>query len=291
MTLTQTKKVVTLTVTPTAKTWNSDDTTPAEFTVTANGEWSVTSSKNLDWADVVKGDGIITVTPKDANTSQAARKATLTVTHSGDNTKTVSINLTQKKAGGTEKEYNKLNTATTKIATSNSYSSVTNKDCANNLTEYGSYPSTAKWSINLGAAQTSEPAGLWLGSNSNNKSKMTLGNGKISGASEIATALDVKTTDTYYAALVCHTDFANITKVTVANSGTNNTGKPAKITLLMSTDEGKSYSKVAQQTFTASQINTFTISVPSASARFAIVFNATEYFAVKVPVVTFHTTD
>ena len=106
ITLTQTKKVATLTVTPTSKTWNSDDTTPAEFTVIANGDWSVTPSQNLDWAEVVKGDGIITVTPKDANTSsESAREATLTVIHSGDNTKTVSINLTQKKSGGETKTY------------------------------------------------------------------------------------------------------------------------------------------------------------------------------------------
>lgn len=106
ITLTQTKKGATLTVTPTSKTWNSDDTTPAEFTVIANGDWSVTPSQNLDWAEVVKGDGIITVTPKDANTSsEAAREATLTVIHSGDNTKTVSINLTQKKSGGETKTY------------------------------------------------------------------------------------------------------------------------------------------------------------------------------------------
>lgn len=153
ITLTQTKKGATLTVTPTSKTWNSDDTTPAEFTVIANGDWSVTPSQNLDWAEVVKGDGIITVTPKDANTSsEAAREATLTVIHSGDNTKTVSINLTQKKSGGETKTYQHV--FNEKPST------------GNNITLSG-----VKWNIsatNLKGYNSMNYAGVQFGSKENN---------------------------------------------------------------------------------------------------------------------------
>lgn len=91
-----------LSVTPTSKTWASDETDAAVFTVTTNTEgvkdWSV-SPTTLDWATVAfdKNAGTITVTPKDANTAKTANEATLTVTHSAG-TLSETITLTQKGA-------------------------------------------------------------------------------------------------------------------------------------------------------------------------------------------------
>ena len=95
--------VPSLTVTPTSKTWASNETDAAVFTVTTNTEgengWTV-SYDEINWATIAvdKAKGTITVTPKDANTTEAAREATLTVTHlAGTLSKT--ITLTQKAKG------------------------------------------------------------------------------------------------------------------------------------------------------------------------------------------------
>ena len=94
-----------LSVTPTSKTWESDEKDPAVFKVKTNtaGEkdWSV-SPETLDWAkiDVDKDAGTITVTPKGANKTDAAYEATLTVTHAAG-TLSETITLTQKKAAST----------------------------------------------------------------------------------------------------------------------------------------------------------------------------------------------
>lgn len=91
-----------LAVDHTSKTWESDETDAAVFTVTTNAEgvkdWSV-SPTTLDWATIAvdKNAGTITVTPKDANTAETANEATLTVTHSAG-TLSETITLTQKGA-------------------------------------------------------------------------------------------------------------------------------------------------------------------------------------------------
>lgn len=92
-----------LTVSPTSKTWANDEVDAATFTVTTNTEgekgWTV-SPETLDWAEITvnKTAGTITVTPKDVNTSDTAREATLKVTHDADNSVTETIKLTQKAA-------------------------------------------------------------------------------------------------------------------------------------------------------------------------------------------------
>lgn len=94
-----------LSVTPTSKTWASEETDAAIFTVTTNTEgvngWSV-SPTTLDWAtiDVDKANGTITVTPKDANTAETSNEATLIVSHSAG-TLSKTITLTQSPAGST----------------------------------------------------------------------------------------------------------------------------------------------------------------------------------------------
>ena len=98
-----------LSVSPTSKTWASDETTAAVFNVTTNTEgekdWSV-SSENLDWAtiDIDKTEGTITVTPNGPNNEEIANEATLTVTHSADINLSKTITLTQKGTGSTSKE-------------------------------------------------------------------------------------------------------------------------------------------------------------------------------------------
>ena len=97
-----------LSVTPTSKTWASNETGDAVFTVTTNTEgekdWSVTPT-SLDWATVAvdKNAGTITVTPKDENSTKTARKATLTVNHSAG-TLSKTITLTQSAAGAAEEK-------------------------------------------------------------------------------------------------------------------------------------------------------------------------------------------
>lgn len=92
-----------LSVTPTSKTWASNETDAAVFTVTTNTEgekdWSV-SPTTLGWATVAvdKNAGTITVTPKEANTAKTANEAKLTVSHSAGNL-SETITLTQKAAG------------------------------------------------------------------------------------------------------------------------------------------------------------------------------------------------
>lgn len=97
-----------LSVTPTSKTWASNEKDAAVFTVTTNtaGEkdWTV-SPTTLGWATIAidKTAGTITVTPNDVNTADTAREATLTVTHSAG-TLSKTITLTQSAAGTTSKE-------------------------------------------------------------------------------------------------------------------------------------------------------------------------------------------
>ncbi|MGM9788187.1 MAG: hypothetical protein ACI3ZF_04695 [Candidatus Cryptobacteroides sp.] len=116
-----------LIVSPTSKTWASDETDAATFTVTTNTEgendWTVTPT-TLDWATIAvdKTTGTITVTPKDANTTDTAYEATLTVSHSAG-TLSEEITLTQNAAssGSTGKSLSFKLDATTTGSSSSSY--------------------------------------------------------------------------------------------------------------------------------------------------------------------------
>ncbi|MGN0208315.1 MAG: chitobiase/beta-hexosaminidase C-terminal domain-containing protein, partial [Paludibacteraceae bacterium] len=183
----------------------------------------------------------------------------------------------------------KLNTATTTIATTNSYSSIKATACASD--DKTSEVTTADWKITLGSKQTNSPAGLWLGANSKNGSKETLGNGEFPEATAIATAVGAKTTDTYYTALIGETDFINISKINVS-CNSYGTKTPSQLWILASEDKGVTWS-VAATTTDVKTDETFTFEIPRASARFAFVFyyNSTSVFTVKVPVLTFYKTE
>jgi hypothetical protein len=68
-----------LEVTPLSKTWAYDDTTPAEFSVTAkNGTWDY-NPKTLEWVTISRTDNGLTVTPKGENSSEDAYQGIITV--------------------------------------------------------------------------------------------------------------------------------------------------------------------------------------------------------------------
>lgn len=218
-----------------------------------------------------------------------ARSAVIVLSYTGADNVEVTVNQAAGPSSGggpTEKEYYKLNTTSTPVGTSNTYDAYTSISCANNLASYGTYPSTATWSTTCGSKQSN--TSFWWGSNSKQSSKMNLGNGSVSGASAIATALGVNTSDTYYSALICSTAFANISKVVMTRT-TPGGNAPSNVYLLYTTDDGVNYTLAGTQSDGATV--TFTIASPVASAKYAIVIKCSGYCQYKDPIITFHTTD
>ena len=129
-------------LTPTSKTWASDETDKAVFTVTTNTEgekdWSVTYDA-IEWATIAvdKTAGTIAVTPNDANTTDTAREATLTVTHSSG-TLSKTITLTQSAAGAAVKTYQHVFTAKPSTGNNVTLSGVSWNITATNLNGYNS---------------------------------------------------------------------------------------------------------------------------------------------------------
>lgn len=187
------------------------------------------------------------------------------------------------KPAGAETIYYVLNTASTKVATSTTYAAYKDQTCASDNSS--STLQSATWSVTLGSMNS---AGLWLGSNNKQKAKMILSNGSVTGASAIATALGVETSATYYAALICNTDFANISKVILTRSGVAGTA-PSNVYLLYSTDSGTTYTLAGTES--DAETITYTIDSPVESARYAIVIKSTGYCQYKVPVLTFYSKD
>lgn len=280
-------------VTEYAITFSQPSETGCSIAVTVGGA-SISSGDSFEEGTVVTleataGDGyefsawtVTGATPADAS----AATTTFTVGSTD-----VEISASFVEAAPTEKEYYILDAQTTTIATSNSYAAVSNASCATGLSNPGSYPSTASWSITLGSKQTNSPSGLWWGSNSGQKAKMILSNGNIAGASAIATALGVTTSATYYAALICSTSFANISRVDVTIRGTGG-ATSGTIYLLRSTDGGTTYSKVGEASYSSGNLTpSFTIASPATSAIYALAFHVTAWGSIKAPVVTFYTLD
>lgn len=100
----------TLSVDQTSKVWAADATDAFVVKVTVNsegGDWKVTPTA-LDWASITvdKAAGTITITPKEANETETANEATLTVSHASDASLTKEISLKQNGVGGeTAKTY------------------------------------------------------------------------------------------------------------------------------------------------------------------------------------------
>lgn len=75
-------------------TWEADATDAQQITVTANGDWSHSAS-GMDWATISVSGNVITVTPKAANTVEAANEGTITISMAG----ATSIEVTCSQAG------------------------------------------------------------------------------------------------------------------------------------------------------------------------------------------------
>lgn len=93
----------TLSVDQTSKIWAADATDAFVVKVTVNsegGDWTVTP-ETLSWATVAvdKAAGTITITPKEANETETANEATLTVTHTSNASLTKEISLKQNGKG------------------------------------------------------------------------------------------------------------------------------------------------------------------------------------------------
>jgi len=280
-------KSIAVTTAPTTTTYNEGDYfNPAGMVVTATFEnhdnTAQTKQETVDNAN-------LTFTPSTSTALTTANTSvTISYTVSGI-TKSTTQAITVNSGGGdvpTEKEYYKLNTTSTPVGTSNSYGAYTDISCANNLSSYGTYPSTATWSTTCGSKQSN--TSFWWGSNSKQSAKMTLGNGSVSGASAIATALGVTTSATYYTALICSTNFANISKVVMTRTTPGGTA-PSNVYLLYTTNNGTSYTLADTKTDGATI--TFTIASPVASAKYAIVIKCSGYCQYKDPIITFYTTD
>lgn len=93
-----------LSVDQTSKVWAADATDAFVVKVAVNsegGDWTVTP-KTLSWATIAvdKAAGTITITPKEANETETANEATITVAHASEASLTKEITLKQNGAGG-----------------------------------------------------------------------------------------------------------------------------------------------------------------------------------------------
>ncbi|MDD6113784.1 MAG: hypothetical protein PUB70_05605 [Bacteroidales bacterium] len=189
-----------LSVDPTSKTWASDEIEAAVFTVITNTEgekdWSVTS-KNLDWATfaVDKTAGTITVTPKDKNTTDTPREATLTVTHATGNL-SETITLTQKAAGAPADvietiDFESASTAYTFWTFTNMTSQQTGSITAKGGTYYGTTGGKTTASITTkNAIATPKSITFFVSKQTNNT---TSSSWKLQVSSNNSTWTDVKT--------------------------------------------------------------------------------------------------
>ena len=179
----------------------------------------------------------------------------------------------------------KINTASTKIGNSTTYQNYGPTNCSS--AQSGSTISSASWCVTCGSAQT---AGLWLGANSDKKSRMTLSYGNFTEASGIAAAIggSVTTSSTYYAAMICRTNFEKVYKVTLTYTTPGGTA-PSEAWILYSTDNGSTWSVAKKVTSLSTSGTDFVFDETiTAAARYAFVIHSTGYCQFKVPVLTFY---
>ena len=167
-----------------------------------------------------------------------------------------------------------LNTASTTIASGNSY------------TNYGETSTDYQWAVTCGSKQS---AGLWLGSNKNQKAKMILSTGSYSDASSIATAIGVTTSATYYAAIIQRA--SSIAKVDTVELTYTTPGGTAPSEAWVLYNDGSNGWQVFEKVTSLSASGTTFSHAQVASARYAFVIHSTGYCQFKVPVLTFKGTD
>ena len=168
-----------------------------------------------------------------------------------------------------------LDTNKTPIATSTTYANYR----AENVVSQHDSSVKGTWKITTGNKQSSGQ--LWLGTNDNQKTKMTLGNGGYSEASGIASAIGTTTTATYYTALIGETNFANVGQITLfAEEFGGSTGGVTNTYFLSSTN-GTSWTLL--ETLEGCETHQLNLQAPIASARYAVVFYAAKYVQIKGP--------
>ena len=234
-------------------------------------------------------DGTQATVTSDATCSgynmSSAGNYTVTVSYSyGGATKTTTYEITVSSSGGGSGDGEtvlKLDTSQNSGSSGTTvYTSVATSTTYSNYTD-----TTNKWAVTLGSQQSSA---LWLGSNNNQKSKMTLGNGSVTGASAIAAAISVTTSSTYYAALFQTTSASpilNVSSVEVTFDSTAGTF-PSEAWIVYSTNSGTSWNVFEKKTTLDSKGTTFThTAIPSAIYGFVI--HSTGYCQFKKPVLDF----
>ena len=136
---------------------------------------------------------------------------------------------------------------------------------------------SAYWEMNIGS-------NAGLGSNNNQKAKMILSNGSMTGGSAIASAIGKTTSATYVAAFVCNTALANVGKFAFSHDGYNNNA-PANMWLCYSTDDWTTATAIALTVGTSGNV-TFDATIPS--AKYAFVIYKSSYTRVNNPTFTFY---
>lgn len=146
----------------------------------------------------------------------------------------------------------------------------------------GTYNSVS-WTATLGSCQNATT--FWLGSNSSQKAKLTLG----TTYAAVGTPCGIGAADTYVSALIAGSEFTNVGKVTVANTATGGSAASAiTVYVVYSTNSGTSYS-LAAASQTAVSAGTLTYEFTTIpSARYAIVAKGANDYTLRVPVVTFY---
>ena len=221
-----------LSVTPTSKTWESEETDAAVFTVKTNEEgekdWSV-SPTTLGWATIAvdKTAGTITVTPNGPNNAETANDATLTVTHVADSNLSETITLTQKGTGS--KSYS------TGFESSEGFTAGTNYQSTLTVG-----PKGKQWKIFYGSPSTSS---------------------KITGSQSLAMRLY---TSNNYGYAEMQFDVPGATKVSFKAKAATTNGAAIKLTIKESTDGGTNWTTVnnwnAQSLTTSDADYSFTVS-------------------------------
>ncbi|MEA4935549.1 MAG: chitobiase/beta-hexosaminidase C-terminal domain-containing protein [Paludibacter sp.] len=145
----------------------------------------------------------------------------------------------------------------------------------------GTYNSVS-WTATLGSCQSATV--FWLGSNSSQKAKLTLG----ATYAAVGTPCGIAAADTYVCALIAGSEFNNVGKVTVANTSIAGNATTPTVYVVYSTNSGSSYS-LAAAAQTAASAGTLTFEFTTIpSARYAIVVKGINDYTIRVPVVTFY---
>ena len=263
----------------------------------------VVPAPDVDWVTVAvtKADYKLTLTLTD-NTTGAPREVVLKINRADNGKQVQEIKIIQL-FGEPEPEpvaYYLFNGAAGKhgiSTTSSSYVPAT-WSAPNSLeTVPAGYPENAGWKVTLGNVQDNGAGDFWFGSNSGNKAKLTLGSSEYPEDAAIATALEVQTTATYYGALVCTTNFPNISKIEISSASEMGGGQATTMWVVKSTDNGATYSVVKKIDAPAKAANTkFTVKIAKAdrseSASYALVFyRSGGQFQYKAPQILFYSAD